>query len=224
MKSSIFGFSEDEMANAFRKAVLSPNGLPGIGVFGSVYSEISCRQGRPDFIAFSKQHRKWPSNMNSNIKSLDIKILSLVNPLSPRTTKYIAAQINCSLITVENVFKKLKKKQLVRQTKTGSYILNKRLGPSNNELIVFELKLNNPKRAIFQAQQSKNYASRTVIVVPPGQDKNYKKFKNTLSRWGIGLAVFDPLKKTFNLVKRPRKSKPLSNYDYINTLLQISKT
>lgn len=224
MKSSIFGFSEDEMANAFRKVVLSPNGLPGIGVFGSVYREISCRQGRPDFIAFSKQYRKRSSNMNSNIKSLDIRILSLLKPLSPRTTKYIAAKINCPLITIKNVFKKLKKKQLVRQTKTGSYILNKTLGPSNNELTVFELKLNNPKRAIFQAQQSKNYASRTIIVVPPGQDKNYKKFTNTLSRWGIGLAVFDPLNKTFNLVRRPRKSKPLSNYDYINTLLQISKT
>ena len=49
--SSPFGYSEEEMAQAFQQLLISENGLPGVGCFCAIYREISCRQGRPDFIA-----------------------------------------------------------------------------------------------------------------------------------------------------------------------------
>ena len=59
-----------------------------------------------------------------------------------------------------------------KRTDKGSYILGESSCFLGIEVWAFELKLKDPKRAIFQAQQSRSYAEYSIIVVPPGQERN----------------------------------------------------
>ena len=80
--SSRFGYSENEMADAFQKALRSPEGLPDIGMFDAIYREVSCRQGRPDFIAL-----RYISCVDQHEQHLNVPGLvgpSILNNLKPR--------------------------------------------------------------------------------------------------------------------------------------------
>jgi hypothetical protein len=85
----------------------------------------------------------------------------------------------------------------------------------------FELKLDKPKRAVFQAQQYRSFAQRVMIVVPPNQYAIYKKFRLAMRRWGIGLATFDPTSLEFVVRRAPRLGHPHSRQHQAYALFQL---
>ena len=90
---SPFGYSEEEMAQAFERLLLSENGLPGVGVFNKIYREISCHQGRPDFIALRYSSTSDQYN-EVNIPGLvGPTILTILKPMAPRTFEYLTGMM-----------------------------------------------------------------------------------------------------------------------------------
>lgn len=221
MALSRFGYSEDEMAEAFQKIALRPKGLPGIGVLGSVYREISCRQGRPDFIALTNKGTFLDNKRMSNIGLVGAWILATLKPTSPRTYQYLIKKSEYKEASIRKALNTLVSMAYIKQNGNGSYVLGDFTQFLETDVWAFELKLSNPKRAIFQAQQYKSFAERTVIIIPLNQAKNYTRFEKTMKRWGIGLATFDPFTGEFNLLKRPVKTKPFSKEHYMYAILQL---
>jgi hypothetical protein len=214
--SSQFGYSEEEMAQAFQRLLLSEKGLPGAGCFGAVYREISCRQGRPDFIAL---RYKFSSD---NRHSIDVPglvgpaILQTLKPKAPLTFEFGRESIRKSLrLMIQNGY--------IEQLESGAYRLGAEMAYEKPEIWTFELKLNNPKKAVFQAQQSRAYAERAIIVVPPGQERNYQRFRETMQRWHVGLSTFNPITGVFRFIRKGRKARALSPTQQIYTLSQMAR-
>ncbi len=223
ISSSPFGYSEEDMAQAFERLLLSENGLPSVGVFAAIYREIACQQGRPDFIAlrytsYSREveHMKAPGLVSP-------AIIQNLKHKAPRTFDYLAGKLEFCRESIRNSLRRLIEKGCVEQLPSGSFRLAANMNFEKPEIWTFELKLNNPKKAVFQAQQSRAYAERAIIVVPPGQERNYERFRGTMQRWHIGLATFDPLPGVFRFVRKGRRSRALSPTQQIYTLSQIAR-
>ena len=214
-------FSEADMAIAFRRLLQSRNGLPEIGPFDGVFEEISCRQGRPDFIALRNLSDERSLSFPTVTGLVGPSILSILKPVAPRTFDYIVQHSEFSTESIRKSLRYLLETKHIVKTKSGSYHLGRASVGIHVEIWSFELKLNNAKRAVFQAQQSRAFAERSIIVVPPGKEANYVKFEETMNRWGIGLATFSPLTMEFNIVRKGRKAKALSRTHQIYALSQI---
>jgi hypothetical protein len=219
--SSRFGFTENEMAEAFQQILTSPEGLPGIGTFDGVYREISCRQGQPDFITLRRKDGTTDMNPPAHIGFIGSSLLSLLKPAAPRTLQYLLRETEYSTNSVRKSLSSLEKSGYISRSSNGLYTLGDSAVLFKTEMWAFELKLSDSKRALFQAQQCKAFAEITIIVVPPGQTKNYNRFEDSMFRWGIGLAAFDPFTGAFTLAKRPRKTKPLSRQHRMYALSQV---
>ena len=219
--SSGFGYKEEEMADAFQKLISSQDGLPGIGAFDGIYREIDCRQGRPDFITLRKKGSSTEMNSYEPVGLVGAYLLSLLKPAAPRTLQYLLREADYSASSVRKSLVSLEKSGYIERTSNGSYILVSAAELLNPEVWVFELKLSDSKRAVFQAQQCKAFAERAIIVVPPGQAKNYNRFRESMNRWGIGLASFDPLSGIFLLLIPPRKTRPFSREHRMYAISQM---
>lgn len=219
--NSRFGYSEEEMAHAFQRLLESDDGLPQVGRFDAIYREISCRQGRPDFIAVRYLSRTKP-NMQFHISGLvGPSILNLLKPKAPHTLDYIITHLEFVRDSIRKSLRQLIDSGHVEQTESGTYRLGKASKGQKPEMWAFELKLNNPKKAVFQAQQSRAFAERAIIVVPPGQEGNYERFREAMQRWHIGLATFELVTGRFRFVRKGRKAKALSHTHQIYALSQI---
>lgn len=223
ISSSPFGYSEEEMAQAFQRLLLSENGLPGVGCFGGIYREIACRQGRPDFIVLRYMS---PSDQHNRINVPGLvgpAILQSLKPKAPRTFDYLVSNLEFGLESIRKSLRLMIESGYIEQLESGAYRLAAEMNHEKPEIWTFELKLNNPKKAVFQAQQSRAYSERAIIVVPPGQERNYERFRETMQRWHIGLANFDPITGVFRFVRKGRKARALSPTQQIYTLSQMAR-
>jgi hypothetical protein len=209
------------MADAFQKSLQSQEGLPGVGRFDAIYREISCRQGRPDFItlryvscADKHEHLNVPGLVAPSI-------LHNLKPKASRTFEYLVANMEFARDSIRRSLRQLVGKGYVEQTESGAYHLALAHSERKPEIWSFELKLNNHKKAVFQAQQSRAFAERAIIVVPPGQEKNYERFRESMHRWHIGLATFDLATGAFRFVRKGRKAQALSRTHQLYALSQM---
>ena len=218
-----FGYSEEEMAQAFQRLLISENGLPGVGCFGAIYREISCRQGRPDFIAL--RYKSSSDQRNSiNVPGLvGPAILQNLKPKAPRTFDYLVGKLEFGRESIRKSLQLMIENGCIEHLESGAYRLAAEINHEKPEIWTFELKLNNPKKAVFQAQQSRAYAERAIIVVPPGQERNYERFRETMQRWHVGLSTFNPITGIFRFVRKGRKARALSPTQQIYTLSQMAR-
>jgi len=217
-----FGYTEKEMADSFLDLLKSPEGLPGIGSFKAVYREVSCHQGRPDFIALRYKGRLRSTRLPQAMGIVGPAILTVLKPSAPRTLSYLVSHSEFSEDSIRRLLRQLLASGHVKRTETASYSLGSVATQLQTELWAFELKLDNPKRAVFQAQQSRLYANRAVIVVPPGQESHYLRYRMTMKRWNIGLATFDPDNCIFKISRRGRNTRAISPQHQLYALSQIS--
>jgi len=221
--SSRFGYSEKEMAQAFERLLRAKKGLPELGGFDAVYSEITCRQGRPDFIALRYKSSRAMRKRLAVPGLIGPAIVQHLRVGSPRTLDYLVQKLEFGRRSIQGALREMVENGCIEQRGDGGYVLATRMNNEKPEIWAFELKLNNPKKAVFQAQQCRAYAERSIIVVPPGQEANYDRFDGTLQRWYIGLSTFDPLTGQFRVVRKGRKARALSPAHQIYTLSQVAR-
>jgi hypothetical protein len=221
--SSPFGYSEEEMAHAFQQLLISENGLPGVGCFYAIYREISCRQGRPDFIALRFKSSSGRRNSINVPGLVGPAILQKLKPKAPRTFDYLVCKLEFSRESIRKSLRLMIENGYIEKIESGAYRLSAEMNHEKPEIWSFELKLNNTKKAVFQAQQSRAYAERAIIVVPPGQERNYERFRETMKRWHIGLATFNPINGVFRFVRKGRKARALSPTQQFYTLSQMAR-
>ncbi len=215
-----FPYSELEMCGALEEVLLKGEGLPLIGRFTGVFREVSCRQGQPDFLLV---HQKTTSKDESSgfEGPARAEILSLFPPKRPISKSTLRARTRYSPTTLNRTLRRLQEDGLITKIESGSFRSLRQALPARVELWALEVKLDNPRRAVFQAQQAKLYADRAIIVVPPNQAKNYRKWHDSMQRWGIGLLEFDPHTGCIHTVRRSRKSQPLSRSHQLYTVQKI---
>lgn len=216
-----FPFSEEEMADAFEHVLKTGRTVPGIGRLSRVFREVDCHRGRPDFIALARGTTQFLTGKSVTLKFAGSLIMSFLHERAPRSLSYLCEQSGLSKRTIESAADELVKRGYALQTESGSYLLNSAKPLRQVRVWAFELKLDKPKRAVFQAQQYRSFAQSVLIVVPPGQLALYDRFKLAMRRWGIGLATFDPLTKEFIVQRPPRIGSPHSRHHQTYALFQL---
>ena len=211
-------YSEEEMALAFQKKLLSKKGLPGIGPFWRVFKEVLSLSGRPDFLGIQKKNRKKVQFSNLNGSIVVSSIMALLKPNTSKSLKTIVKNTGFSLPVVKRVLKGLVEDNHIVQAGPDMFKGTEVSLIAEMETFVFELKLNNTKRAIFQAQQYKSFAHHVFIIAPPSRIPNYRKFKKVLDLWGIGLASFDPDTLSFKIENPSVPKEPASKQQLLYTV------
>jgi hypothetical protein len=216
-----FPFTEEEMADAFEHLLRTSKALPGVGRFSRVFREVDCQRGRADFVALAHGTTRFLTGKNINIKFAGSLLLSFLHERAPRSLAYLCESSGLTERTVASAASELAKRKYVLVTESGSYLLNPNRPLRQVQIWAFELKLDKPKRAVFQAQQYRSFAQGVLIVVPPGQLVLYDKFGMVMRRWGIGLGSFNPLTQQFTLVRPARLGPPHSRHHQAYALFQL---
>ena len=209
------------MGRAFRTALVTKHGLPGIGKLWKVFEEVRCHRGCP--ISW-RLHSMSEVGFGATAGILTLAastLLALLKANAPRTVQFLTRRTGYSTRTVRCTLKKLDALGYVHETNHGSFILGRSRNVLDVETWAFELKLEKPGRAIFQAQQYRAFAHRVLIVVPPGAIATYVKFEKTMQRWGLGLASFDPLTGSFAIKRSPRSQRPRSRQHQLYAVFQL---
>lgn len=216
-----FQFTEEEMADAFERTLTTGRTLAGVGRFSRVFREIDCHRGRPDFVALAHGSTRFLTGQSITLKFAGSLAMSFLHERAPRSLSYLCEHSGISVRTIRAAVDELVKRKYALQTVNGSYLINPKRPLRQVQVWAFELKLDKPKRAVFQAQQYRSFAQRVLIVVPPSQLQLYSKFRIAMRRWGIGLATFDPETAQFEIHRSPRLSQPHSRHHQAYALFQL---
>jgi hypothetical protein len=213
-------YSERQMVEAFESLLLSQESVPGVGHFWRIFREVDCVRGRADLVGFQRTSGRRVVPANGGLGLVGAAIIALLNPRCPRTTDFLVRRSRFSGEAVRRVLRQLEEQQYVVRTGSGSW----RLGPNGNILDIrvwaFEFKLKNPRRAVFQAQQYRSFASRVLIIVPPQQVPLYAKYATVMAAWGIGLASFDAVAGSFSVETPPRARRPVSRQHQVYAIFR----
>ncbi len=215
--------SEEEMADSFQQELRSMKGLPGIGPFTGVYREVNCLRGRADFIAIRGAKSLVPPGLGDTLGLTDSAVLAFLNQRSHISAESLADMTGFAVRSVRSTLSRLHDIGYIRRTKSGEYTLSRWSIASGYSLWAFELKLNNTRRAVYQAQQYRSFANIVMIVVPPGKVDLFKQFRIAMRRWGIGLASFDSLTRQFKIILAPDKKKSLSKQHRIYAISKLAR-
>ncbi len=216
-----FDYTEEQMADAFERFMLAKRGLPGVGRLSKVFREVDCQQGRPDFIALAGRKRRFLNGNTVSLKLAGSLVLSFLHEGAARTPAYLCEHSGMSRRTVEQALDELARHRYIKQTESGAYVTNASRSLRAVEVVAIELKLDRPRRAVFQAQQCRAFAQRVLIVIPPSQLSTYRKYRVALRRWGIGVATFEPDSGEFILRRKPRRGKANSRQHQAYAMFQL---
>ncbi|MGD2095104.1 MAG: hypothetical protein PVH77_08880 [Phycisphaerales bacterium] len=220
-------FSESYMGKKFLKMLTNPSHFSCFPSFAVIAPEVSCLQGKPDFIALTRpKPRKIDFDKIRQLSKIErtsstVHILSLLKRYSPRTIPFLIKNSGYSKSTVQRALSVLINYSLIDNTPSGSYIISRKFHLPTNELWVFELKLNNWKRALFQALQCKSYATRIVTVFPKSLERTLNSHLDKFKRMKIGVLTFDPHCGTYSLLLKPHKNIQLSRMHYLYAFSQM---
>ncbi len=89
------------------------------------------------------------------------------------------------------------------------------------EFWAFELKINNWKRALFQALRYKTFASRIMIVFPMNKEKLIAKNVDKFNKLKLGIMLFNAYDKSYKILVRPPKTHPSSRMHHLFMLTKI---
>ncbi|MFH1010973.1 MAG: helix-turn-helix domain-containing protein [bacterium] len=220
------GISESMMAKAFEQCLRAPASFPGFPNFDTVVREVMCQQGVADFIAAVglRQRRKQVAKLGDMAESTginSIRVLSLLKPVAPRTKDYLVEQSGLSRQIVTRVLAHLVSQRLAKRVGDRAFRLFSESFSYPGELWAFELKLNNWKRALFQASQYKAFASRVVTVFPMEREKTLKSNLDKFDKAKVGVMIFDASDRSFKVLQRPSKIRPSSRMHYLFAFSQV---
>ena len=214
-------FTEEVMADEFERLLSMGYSLPGIGRLTRVFREIDCHRGRPDFVALAHGTTRFFRGKSVSAKSAGSLVLSFLHDRAPRSAEYLAKHSGMSMRTVRSVTSELVTRKYALETETGTFVSNPERSLWKIQVWAFELKIDKPKRAVFQAQHYRSFANRVLIVVPPGQVHLYDKYRLSMHRWGIGLASFDPIVDEFEIHRAARPDSAHSRRHQAYALFQL---
>jgi len=215
------GYTEDEMATVFEHRLRSRRSLRGIGRFSKIFREVECHRGRPDFVGIISRGKPNELRHQSSHNVASARVLSLLKKRSPRSLSSLTQQMDMKAQTVRHALRQLEASGLVEELANGSFILSGGSAIFEIETTAFELKLKNPRRAVFQAQQYTLFAQQVWIVVPPSQAQTYDAYRAVLARWGIGLATFSPRSHRFTPIISARRHAPGSREHQAYAMLRL---
>lgn len=221
--SSVTEVFLSDLFEAYLGTVSRKTNLP---VFDVVAREFPAPVGVADFVGLACPD--WErAKLDIQEKLLGLprgpvaEVLSKLKCSSPRTPDYVIKTSNYSRAVITGAIGALIAAGVVQRTISGALV---RVGFSmpDADIYFFEVKLQNWKRAIYQALQAKAYSSKVCCVFPSSKRSLIEKNRDIFRKNNVGVMLFNPEKWEVNEIVRSTKHKPKNASLVFDVLIRLA--
>lgn len=179
--------------------------------------ESDCSDGRADWVWAQSASRLPVSWCDETVALLQnptcSKILAFLKRSSPRTREFLKLRIGVSNATLDRAIRSLVKARLIEQSDDRLFLLGAKAEFPDVEICAFEFKLEDWKRAFFQATRYRTFAHRVYVVLPASVIHRTEKLWDSFRLQNVGLLSYDSEKGASRILPtRKRKPKSRSNF------------
>jgi hypothetical protein len=218
--------TEAEMANAFERWLRKSASTPSIGPFDRVFREVIAGQGIADFVGirtdeWHRLKRKLPGMVLSECPLVAAHVIAALSKRS-LTKGDLVDQIPFSARAVKSTLSALISKKAIALYQ-DRYVLKKNVHLRTTKIVTFELKLDNWKRALFQALQTKAYSGKAYCVFPPEREGTVVKNEAAFKAMNVGVLIFDAEGMKVKHLIRAQQERCRPTPQLLSTLTQLAK-
>ena len=208
--------TEKEMGIRFKKAI-NDSLLNGFK-FDMLFEEVESYQGIPDYVGIKiKDKKKW-NEFKKNIPienwSEISKIIAVLSGKSYHTVDYILKKTGMNTNSINRELSYLLKMKIIDRNDRGLYKINSWVDMPTIKISSFELKLENWKRAFFQALRYKMFSDYAYVVMPINKKDILEKNKKVFVENNIGIILYNQSEEELVILNRPKKNKTMSSVHY----------
>jgi len=183
--------------------------------------ESTCSTGRADWVWASTAGR-WPRGQCDQTAELLQNptcswILSFLKPASPRSEKFLEERSGVSRRTFRKSLVKLTAIGLVARLDDGLFVLGQKLHVPNIEIVAFEFKLEDWRRAFYQATRYRSFSHRVYVVMPTSRVHRAEEHLEAFRRQNIGLLSHGPEERPSRILAS-KKRQPRSRSCFLKAL------
>lgn len=181
--------------------------------------ESTCSSGRADWVwsGYRSSHQLFAEHADLLQQPTCSRILASLKGDSPRRHDYLKASSGVSATTFRRSLLQLISVELVTEVSTRRYVLGPTFRVPTIEICSFEFKLNDWRRALYQAKRYRSFSHRVYVVAPPSTVNRMTTSLDTFRRFGIGIIAhgLDGISKR---VLACRKRSPISRHNFIQAV------
>lgn len=214
--------SEEDLRQSFLKhasPTLWSRPAPGWRVRTAL--ESTCSEGRADWV-WAGIACDWPDGVSPEAAVLlqqptCSRILETLKPHAVRLESFLYARSGVAVATFRRWLAELIEKGLVRDLGDGRYVRGPQFVLPQIEICSFEFKLENWKRAFYQAKRYRTFSHRVFVVMPPRTTGRVNGALEHFRRFNIGLIAHDA-DGVSEQVLPSQKREPISRAGFIRAL------
>ena len=184
--------------------------------------ESTCSNGRADWV-WAGVRCDWPTGIDRDTAGLlqqptCSRILATLKPEAARREDFLLARSGVAGRTFRRWLLRLLEVGLVRESGKGSYVLGPQFSVPDIEICSFEFKLDNWRRAFYQAKRYRTFSHRVYVVMPPRAAMRVAaEWLAIFERFNIGLISHDADGSSERILAS-RKQQPASRDVFIRAL------
>jgi hypothetical protein len=181
--------------------------------------ESTCSNGRADWVwsAYRSPHKLFSSHAELLQQPTCSRILASLKGDSPRRYEFLQINSGVSNPTFRRSLAHLIVSGLVLEVSDGRYVHGPSFRVPPVEICSFEFKLNDWRRALYQAKRYRSFSHRVYVVAPPLTVDRMTSSLEIFRRFGIGIIAHGLegiSKRVLNCPKRP----PISRHNFIRAV------
>ncbi len=187
----------------------------------STARESTCSEGRADLV-WAGAAQGWPGGLPQSRATLlqqptCSRILSMLKPHTPRREAFLLDRIGVSTRTLRHWIRELEEGCLISDLGGKRFVLGPAFSPPEIEICAFEFKLDNWRRALYQATRYRTFAHRVYVVMPTDSAARALAARELFRRLNVGLLSHDGDGRT-RMIIPSSKRRPTSRYRFIMAL------
>ena len=214
--------SEEDLRQSFLKHA-SPTlwSRPARGWRVRTALESTCSEGRADWV-WAGIASNWPESAAPGTAELlqqptCSRILETLKPQAVRRKSLLHARSGVAAATFRRWLVALVESELVRDLGNGRYVLGPQFATPRIEICSFEFKLENWRRAFYQAKRYRTFSHRVFVVMPAKTVGRVNGAAEHFRRFNIGLIAHDA-NGVSEQVLLSQKRAPISRAGFIRAL------
>jgi hypothetical protein len=183
--------------------------------------ESTCSEGRADWV-WAGIACNWPEGVEP--KTADLlqqhtcsRILEELKLRSVRREPLLLAKSGVAPATFRHWLLELVKAELVRDVGNRRYVLGPQFAQPQIEICSFEFKLENWKRAFYQAKRYRTFSHRVFVVMPTRTAQRVNGALEHFRRFNVGLITHDPDGRSETILPSVKRD-PISRTSFIRAL------
>tara|TARA_R110001592_G_scaffold14027_1_gene63653 strand:- start:317 stop:1009 length:693 start_codon:yes stop_codon:yes gene_type:complete len=186
--------------------------------------ESTCSDGQADWV-WSSSPTPWSTELCEHSTTLIqnptcARILAMLKPSAPRRESFLRDRSGVSETTFRRSLGYLTEAKLIALVEERGYVLGDRAKMPEAEIVAFEFKLENWKRAFYQATRYRSFSHRVYVVLPENVVHRCESMLDVFRVQNIGLLSHSPHTGASRVLPSSKRQ-PRSRANYLKALAML---